>query len=174
MTGLLSLIERLATWRGLTLLILLYLLVFGAILMTVWQLSAASGGYGILDFDRGYTVDRVHEVLGSYGERGMVLYRRIQLLDLVNPALYALLLACLTHLLWRGAGPRWVALLPLLGGLGDYAENVTLFLIVSAYPDISTGLVALSSTLSLVKNGLLAVTVLALLAGVVLRRRARS
>ncbi len=66
-------------------------------------------------------------------------------------------------LVWRGRGPRWLALLPLLGGLGDYMENVTLFLMARQFPDLSDGLVNLSSTLSLVKQGLLPIAVAPLL-----------
>ena len=74
----------------------------------------------------------------------------------------------MTYLLWKGRGPIWLCLLPLLGELGDYAENVTLFLLVQSYPNQSDGLVSLSSALSLVKNGLLAAGMLPLLAGAVM------
>lgn len=144
----------------------LYVLVFGTITVTLGQLAEVSGGYGILDFDRGYSVERVNEVLGSYGDEGMRLYARIQLLDLFNPMLYSLLAACFVHLLWKGRGPEWIALVPLSAGLGDYLENGTLFLLVQTYPNMSPALVALSSGLSLLKNGLLVIAVLPLLAGV--------
>ena len=163
-----SLITRLATWRGMTFLIIAYLVVFGAILMTLGQLKEVSGGFGILDFDQGYTKERVEEVLGSYGERGFSLYGRIQLLDIFNPALYSLIAAVLTYLLWRGRGVDWLCLAPLLGGIGDYAENVTLFLIARGYPDVSGGLVSVSSALSLIKNGLLILGFLPLIVGLVL------
>ena len=101
-----SLISRLATRRALLLLVAGYLVVFGAILITLGQLSAVSGGQGILDFDLGYTPDRVAEVYGSYGDRGFALYRRIQWLDLINPALYSLIAAALTYRLWRRWGGR--------------------------------------------------------------------
>ena len=161
----LTLIERMANWKGIIALLVLYVGVFGAIQVTLGQLADASGGYGILDFDRGYSPERVDEVLGSYGEHGMALYARIQFLDLFNPALYSLLFACLTYLLWKRRGPHWLAFLPLLAGLGDYMENATLFLLARAYPDVPTSLVTTSSALSRVKNGFLALALLSLLAG---------
>ena len=175
----LSLIRRLATRNGIMTLLALYLIVFVAILFTLAQLSEVSGGHGILDFDRGYTPDRVAEVLGSYGPEGMALYRRIQVLDLINPALYSLLLACLTAVLWNGRGPGWLPLIALLGGLGDYLENATLFMIARAYPEVSETLVVVSSTLSLLKNALLVVSVAAFLSGLMVwlffrLRRTRS
>ena len=162
-----SLIARLATRRGLTVLIIAYLVVFGTILMILGQLAEVSGGIGILDFDQGYTKQRVAEVFGSYGERGFSLYSRIQLLDIFNPALYSLIAAAFTYVIWKGRGVDWLCLAPLLGGIGDYAENVTLFLLAKGYPDVSDGLVAVSSTLSLTKNALLILGLFPLLVGLV-------
>lgn len=161
-------ISRLATWRMLAVLVIAYLFVFGAILITLGQLSEVSGGYGILDFEQGYTRDRVEEVFGSYSEQGFALFRRIQILDLINPALYSFIAATLTYMLWSERGRGWLCLAPLLGGIGDYAENVTLFLLSRAYPDVSEGLVAISSALSLIKNGLLLLGLMPLLAGLAL------
>ncbi|MGB0958803.1 MAG: hypothetical protein ACPGVK_01020 [Halocynthiibacter sp.] len=164
-----KMIDRLATTKAMLIIVALYAVVFGAILFTLSQLTVVSGGYGILDFDFGYDMARVDNVLGSYGSKGMALYGRIQILDLFNPALYSLIAAIFTRLVWRGQGPDWLCLVPLLGGFGDYAENITLFLMAHAYPDVSSKMVAVSSTLSFVKNGLIAVGVLVLLAGFALR-----
>ena len=151
-----------------TVLIIAYLVVFGAILVTVWQLTEVSGGFGVLDFDQGYTTERVAEVFGSYGEHGFSLYRRIQILDIFNPAFYSLIAAVLTYMLWKGRGVDWLSLAPLLGGIGDYAENVTLFLLAREFPDVSDGLVSISSALSLIKNGLLVLGLLPLFVGLAL------
>ena len=163
-----SLIARMATWRGLAVIIAAYVVVFGSILMTLGQLTEVSGGFGILDFDQGYTKERVAEVFESYGERGFSLYGRIQLLDILNPALYSLISAVLTYLLWKGRDVDWLCLAPLLGGIGDYAENVTLFLLARGYPNLSEGLIAVSSTLSLIKNGLLILGAVPLIVGLAL------
>lgn len=173
MTAILSILERLANWRGLGILVVLYAVVFGSILATLARLTELTGGIGILDFDRGYTKDRVREVFESYGEEGFALFARIQLLDVINPVLYALIFACLTHLLWRHRNATWVVLLPLLAGALDYAENLTLFLLSRSFPDLSDGLVGLSSTLSLVKNVALFAAIAALLIGLGLWMRDR-
>ena len=165
MTAAIRLIDHLTNPRAILILLVLYGIVFGTILVTLGQLTEVSGGYGILDFERGYDMARVYEVLGSYGAEGMRLNTRIQLLDLINPALYSLVAAVFTRMLWRERGPSWVCLMPFLAGLGDYAENVTLFLLARSFPDISETLVSVSSTLSLVKNGLMVVGLLPLLMG---------
>lgn len=166
-----SLLDRLATWRGIVVLLILYAIVFGAILSALSRLTALTGGIGILDFDRGYSVNRVHQVFGSYGDEGFSLYMQIQLLDLFNPAIYSLILACLTYLLWKHHRAAWVVALPLVAGLLDYAENLTLFLLARTYPEVSAGLVGLSSMLSLTKNLALFGAVAVLLAGLVLWMR---
>lgn len=167
-----SFIRKTATRQRITLLLMFYAAVFGAILVTMSQLVALTGGYGILDFDRGYDLALVNEVLGSYEAEGMALYARIQVLDILNPALYSLLMANFAWFLWRDTRFEWLAVLPLFAGLSDYAENIALFLIVRTFPDISGILVATSSTLSLVKNASLGVAVAVLLLGIVLRMAA--
>lgn len=172
-----KLIDRLTKPGAILVLLALQGSVLGAIFFTLSQLADVSGGYGILDFDMGYDMARVMEVFGSYGAQGMRLYGRIQALDLINPALYSLVAAVFTRMLWRGHGPDRICLAPLLGGLGDYAENVTLFLMARSFPEISAGLVSVSSTLSLIKNGLLVAGLAPLVVGVaflifrILRRR---
>jgi len=165
MTMILSIIDRLATWRGFAILFVLYAAVFGTIIATLSNLTTLTGGIGILDFDRGYSVERVREVFDSYGEEGFALYGRIQLLDLVNPAIYSLIFASLIYLLWRDRGHRWVVVLPLAAGLLDYCENLTLFLLSNSYPEISSQLVTISSALSLIKNIALFGAIIALLIG---------
>ena len=116
------------------------------------KLAIVTGGYSILDFDFGYSEERVLEVLGSYGEEGMALYGRIQLLDILNPAIYSLFFASILYLLFKKGGFAWVVILPLLAGALDYAENITLYILSSSYPDISGTIVSLSSSLSIVKK----------------------
>ncbi|MEZ4707806.1 MAG: hypothetical protein R3A44_11395 [Caldilineaceae bacterium] len=170
MNPILLFIQKIATPKGFAILFALYVVVFGAILLTLAQLTAHTGGIGILDFDRGYTAERVAEVFGSYGKQGMALYTRIQLLDLLNPALYSLFFAAIIHLLWRNhsAIAAWIVLFPFWAGLLDYAENVTLFLLTRSYPKLSTELVRLSSTLSIIKNFALIPAIIVLLIGLVL------
>ena len=168
MNYILKRIRDLATTRAFILLLVVYAAVFGAIIFSMGQISTHTGGYSILDFEIGYSPAKVEEILSSYGAEGMRLYTRIQLFDLVNPALYALVLAVLTYKVWQTRGPKWLPLVALLGAIGDYSENVTLFLIVRSFPNVSEDIVALSSALSLLKNGMLLVSVMPLTIGCLL------
>ena len=174
MTTLLKIIERTATRWGLGILFFLYVLVFGAIQITMNKLAVVTGGFSILDFDFGYSEERVLEVLGSYGEEGMALYGRIQLLDILNPAIYSLFFASILYLLFKKGGFTWVVILPLLAGALDYAENITLYILSSSYPDISGTIVSLSSSLSIVKNTALYSAIGTLVIGFVLWARSMT
>lgn len=166
MNTILSVIERLANWRGFTILIVLYSVIFGSIIASLTSLTALTGGTGILDFDRGYSEARFREVFDSYGAEGFALYGRIQLLDLLNPAIYSLIFASLIYLLWKVRGHYWIVIFPLAAGVLDYCENLTLFFLSRSYPEISPQLVTISSTLSLIKNVALFGTMIVLLIGV--------
>ena len=163
-----SILARTSTKTGLLLLLALNILLFGLIASTIRKLMDVSGGIGILDFDRGYTRERVLEVFGSYGEAGMALYSRIQMLDLINPAVYSLLFSSLIFLLVRGSKLAWLAVIPLIAGSLDYLENLTLYLLAKSFPDIPTKLVSISSSLSIIKNAVLFGAVLAFIIGIIM------
>lgn len=173
MNTVLSMLGRLANWRGFVILLVLHALIFGSIIITLSEMTVLTGGIGILDFDLGYSVERVREVFGSYGAEGFALYTRIQLLDLLNPAIYSLIFACIIYLLWNTHQHIWVALIPLVAGLLDYVENLTLFLLARDFPEVSSRLVSVSSALSLMKNMALFAAIAALLIGLIMWCRER-
>ena len=171
MVFLIRILEKTSTKVGLTVLFAVYAVVFGGLLKTLHELTKASGGFGILDFDVGYSRERVLEVLGSYGETGMALYSRIQILDLINPAVYSTILSSVIFLLWRNRNVDWVVAVPIISGLLDYLENFTLFLLSKSFPDVSADLVTFSSSLSVIKTIALYTAVLVLILGAALRLR---
>lgn len=147
-----SLFERLARKGVLVVLAGAWALVFTSVIVTLGQLMLHTGGVGILDFAFAYSPADVADTFDAYGPEGFVLYRRIQLLDVLNPALYGLFLA---GVLWRAAGRasvRWCAVLPLLAAALDYAENTTLYALSTSYPDIAVSLVRVSSAIGVTKH----------------------
>ena len=165
-----QLLNKIAQPRILVTLTLASIAVFASLFHALGNLAKVSGGMGILDFEYGYDTTRVAEVFGSYGEAGMSIYSRIQLLDLINPALYALVLAGWIRALWP-TSPLWLAGLPFLAAVGDYTENLTLFIIANDFPLVSDPLVATSAAIGLVKHALLGASFIALAASLVHRLR---
>lgn len=160
-----NILEKCTSRTGLIMLGVGFALVFGLIWMLIIKLMALTGGIGILDFEIGYTPEKVQTVLGSYGAEGMALYRKIQWLDLINPMLYGWLMAAVMYRLYPQKPLAWLTLLPLLAALLDYAENAILFILAADYPDISAQSVATGSAISLMKNAVLSLTTLALIIG---------
>lgn len=159
-------LEKTSGRKGLITLGISSVLIFGLIWALIIKLMTLTGGTGILDFEIGYTPEKVQAVLGSYGAEGMALYRRIQWLDLVNPAIYGLLMASILYRLYPTQKSwSWLVLLPLLAALLDYAENGVLFILATDFPDISAQWVTLGSMISLLKNAVLFLAIMALLVG---------
>ena len=82
----------------------------------------------------------VRDFVRACGDAGLAAYRDLQLVDLVYPATFGLLLATALALLLRAGRPdasRWagLAVLPLLAATFDYAENVAAWALLARAPD---------------------------------------
>ena len=90
------------------------------------------------DLRFGYRPDDAYRLIERYGQRGRAHWRRLLLLDLVFPAVYAALFTLLLSRWadWVHAGPLWraAAAVPLLAAASDYAENVLLLEVLRAWP----------------------------------------
>ena len=90
------------------------------------------------DLRFGYRPDEAYRLIERYGPRGRAHWRRLLLLDLVFPAVYAALFALLLTRWaeWMQAGPAWraAAAAPELAGASDYVENVLLLTVLRALP----------------------------------------
>ena len=86
-----------------------------------------------------YGPEETYRLLDVYGPRGVAHWRRLLLLDMIFPGIYAALFALLASAwaTWVGAGPAWRAIAvgaPILAGASDYIENVLLLGILRALP----------------------------------------
>ena len=165
-------LDKSVTKLGWTLILIALVIVGGSISVTVRQIFEISG-QGILDFELGHSKASINEILGAYGEEGMRLYQRVQLLDLVNPILYSWLSAMLIYLLVKGSRWSWLVLFALLPGLFDYVENYYLYQFVSSYPMIDPNQVSIANVLSLIKRGVFVLAVSALVFGLVIKIQTR-
>jgi len=126
-----------------------FLVLFWLTPLGVPTLRRLGGGEMPPDLRFGYRPDEAYSLIERYGPRGRAHWRRMLLLDMVFPTLYAALFALLLLRWadWMDAGPGWraAAAIPLLAGASDYAENVLLLKVLRALPRrIPTALVAAS------------------------------
>ncbi len=114
------------------------------------QLSSLAGGLAPLDMRTGYGVAEVRVLLEALGESGRAYYLFPQLLiDSIFPASVSLAFG----LTLRTLLPNWrrVTLFPVTAAIFDYAENLTIYLILQSYPYLSERLIRLGSTLTITK-----------------------
>ncbi len=129
------------------------------LLVSIPHVMGFSDGMKLLDLlPFGYDTEYVRllfETLGPEG-RHAYLYRQIPL-DLVYPGLfaisYSLMMAYFLHKMGRLNALLFnLSLLPFLVGIADYLENFGIIAMLLRYPTISSGLVKITSVLSVVKS----------------------
>ncbi len=124
-----------------------------------------SGGLRILDMRFSYgpeEANRLFEALGAEGRRSYLMLHLMP--DLLFPVCYSLAFACTSAwLLIRLLPPdhplQWLSLTPLLSGLADILENLSLAVVNSSHPSRVDWLVHLASLLTKIKFGLMPIGV---------------
>jgi hypothetical protein len=126
---------------------------------TIPTTMAFSKGMKLLDMmPMGYDLNYVNELLGALGEKGRQSYLTTQLpLDMVYPLLfglsYSLLFAYFIKKLHKLNAPYvFLCIMPILAGMADYAENLGILIMLSSYPDLTEGLVRITSIFSVIKS----------------------
>ena len=110
-------------------------------------------GADIIDVLRGgYDADTVQERFLIYGEAGRALYARATLsLDVFYPFAYSTFFACLTVM---GAGSpraRYLVIIPIAVALLDLGENISIYMMLTNFPDIKDAQISSASTLTVAK-----------------------
>jgi hypothetical protein len=118
--------------------------------LTPWGvpgLMRLSGGQLPPDLSFSYGTEEVYQILGSYGSKGILHWRRLLWLDMIFPGIYAAFLVAVSvkwaqavqaGLLWQVAA----AACPILAGLSDYFENMLWLRILCTLPKRSDAAVA--------------------------------
>jgi hypothetical protein len=104
------------------------------------RIEEIAGSGSILDLRQYFTEEEAFAVLTRYGEEGRRLYVRLELVDLIYPLTYGVLLSLvLAYLLPRVFSPtspvRKLALLPAMAVCMDYFENAGLITMAATYPE---------------------------------------
>jgi hypothetical protein len=138
--------------------------------VTIPKVMHFANGIKILDMlPSGYDFEYVNTLLLVLGEEGRSAYLFQQIpLDMIYPFLfaasYSLLLVFLLKKLDKTDTPWfYLAYLPLVAGLSDYAENLGIITLLNQFPNISETSVQVSNVFSLVKSSSTTVYFVALL-----------
>ena len=120
-----------------------------------------SGGVPILDLRASFTPDDAYELFTELGTVGRQAYLVLHLVpDMIFPIGYALTFAFisawfLVRLLPLDHRLQWLSMIPLISGLADVVENLSLVICNLAYPGRIDWLVRFAHLLTKVKFGLL-------------------
>ena len=124
-------------------------------------IEAHSGGVPILDMRMSYTPEEAYELFMALGTAGRQAYLTLHLVpDMLFPISYALLFAFtgawfLVRLLPLEHPLQWLSLIPLISGLADILENLSLVVSSLAYPNRIDWLAQVASLLTKIKFGLM-------------------
>ena len=133
-----------------------------------------SGGLPILDLRVSYSPDDAYKLFTELGTAGRRAYLILHLVpDIIFPIGYALTFAFisawfLVRLLPLDHRLQWLSMIPLISGLADVSENLSLVICNLAYPGRIDWLVRFAHLLTKVKFGLLPIGVVFLLIIVVM------
>ena len=128
-----------------------------------------SGGLTVLDIRSSFSPDDAYELFTELGPSGRRAYMFLHLVpDLIFPIGYVLTFAFisawfLVRLLPLDHRLQWLSLIPLVSGLADVSENLSLVICNLAYPGRIDWLVRLAYLLTRIKFGLLPIGVVFLI-----------
>ena len=127
-----------------------------------------AGGLRILDMRFSYGPDEANRWFEALGTDGRRAYLMLHLLpDMLFPACYSLAFACtaawfLVRLLPLDHPLQWLSLTPLISGVADILENLSLVIVNWSYPSRIDWLAHTASVLTKIKFGLMPIGVVLL------------
>jgi len=175
-------LQRWATGRNVLIFLVLFLVFEIAVLPLaagkLQELSAAPNG-GPLDLSGGLSPADTYARLTAYGPHGRPFYLIIELtVDGLFPITYGLFFSLTLALIFQrafaaGSGMhRWI-MVPLLGMLSDFVENIGIVTMLLAYPTEVGAAAVLTRIMTLVKWGCTLASVVLIIIGVVALVRQR-
>lgn len=156
------LVTRWASGRTVLILLIAAMAVYAyMVFVSIPSVMAFEGNLRLLDMKPlGYDMDYVRLLFHSLGTEGRQVYLTGQLpIDMIYPALFALSGCFLLAFLFKRVSPSkpglfGLTVIPLLAGLTDYAENIGIITMLRSFPDLSPGIVQITSALTIGKSSL--------------------
>ena len=153
-------LQNLASGRIVLILFILTMAIFSLMIMfTIPKVESFASGIPLFDMSpAGYSYQQAISLLESLGEEGRNVYLLQQLpIDFVYPGLFAITYALLLTWLFAKSFESdskifFLALVPMLGGLFDYLENIGIIIMMKAFPNISQELVGVVSAFTILKS----------------------
>ncbi|GMQ46670.1 hypothetical protein [Vibrio sp. 10N] len=133
----------------------IYALMLGYTIPTLMEYAS---GLPIFDMSpMGYSYDQAMTLLDALGGEGRAFYLTQLALDMIYPALFALTYYLLFVWLLSKCGItngvwQWLAVLPVLSALCDYLENISIWLMLSNYEDVTPLMVEMASLFTVAKS----------------------
>lgn len=147
---------------------------FFMLLYTIPRVESFAPGIALFDLSpSGYSYQHAISLLEALGKTGRNTYLFQQLpTDFIYPGLFAISYTLLLFWLFGKSIKAnsimfYLAMVPILGGLFDYLENIFIILMIRSFPDLSQALVVMASTATILKSIFTSVFFLLLLVGVI-------
>ena len=167
------LMQSKASGKNVLLLFVLTMAVYLLMLqVTIPRLQSYAPDTALFDLSpTGYSHPHAMTLLESLGHDGRSAYLFPQLaLDFVYPGLFAICFSLM--LIWiysKRIRPDskllYLAMLPALGGLFDYVENILIIQMITTFPDVTKGLVSAASSSTVLKSAFSTASFLLLILG---------
>ena len=153
----LSFVERNANSRNLILSIL------GSII-TIAVMSVATqtlvyqvyGDFTMPDTRFGYTFTEIQTAFNAIGAEGLRIWAIAHSPDFIFPLTYSFammfgIMLELKKVEMNSGFLRWTVFIPLIGGIGDYVENILILSQIAVFPNLSELVIAIASVVTLLK-----------------------
>lgn len=103
-----------------------------------------------------YSFDEITDVFNTLGQAGLNVWAQAHMLDFLFPLTYMLAMAFGMNLEIRRLYPesmnvKKLVLIPLLGGIADYIENILVLTQIAAYPTLSEVVIMIASAITTLK-----------------------
>ena len=155
-----KLIQKFSTGKNVILLFSITMVVYLTILFySIPKVVTSAPEMKLFDVSpSGYTTEYAISLLNAIGPEGRDLYLSLQLpLDFVYPGLFIILYSLLFAWLLKKnydleSNVYYALYIPILAGLFDYAENVLIIMMLKAYPDLGSSVVATASLATIIKS----------------------